>query len=247
MNRFNLLISTLVMSATATALSAGGQDKTDARPGVQVARQFANDKFKYSYLLYLPEGYGKEDKKWPVMLFLHGSGESGSDINKVKVHGPPKICEAKKFPFIVVSPQSPGKGWPVEGMNALLDEVLATYKCDEDRVYLTGLSMGGGGAWRFGTEHPERFAAIVPICGGGNDPKQAARLKDMPTWVFHGAKDTTVKLASSQKMVDAIKDAGSKTILFTVYPDANHDSWTATYNNPMLYTWLLAQKRPAKQ
>ncbi len=246
MNRSRLLISTLILSLSATALSAGSQGD-GAKPGVQVACQFANEKFKYNYLLYLPEDYGKDDKKWPVMMFLHGSGESGSDINKVKAHGPPKICEAKKLPFIVVSPQSPGKGWPVEGLNALLDDVLAKYKCDLDRVYLTGLSMGGGGTWMLATEHPERFAAIVPICGARNDPKQAAKLKDLPTWVFHGAKDTTVKLATSEKMVNAIKETGSTSIYFTVYPDANHDSWTATYNNPMLYTWLLAQKRPARK
>lgn len=221
----------------------GGETKA----GTQVEREFSKDKHKIGYLLFLPESYGKSDKKFPVMIFLHGAGESGTDLTKVKKHGPPKIVEAKKdFPFIVVSPQSQGKGWSNEGLNLLLDEILAKYNCDADRVYLTGLSMGGGGTWTWAQASPERFAAIVPICGARNDPKDAAKLKNMPIWVFHGAKDTAVPLSRSEAMVKAIKDAGGSP-KFTIYPNAAHDSWTESYNNPELYTWLLEQKRPTKK
>ena len=201
-------------------------------------------KMKLNYLLYLPEGYEQSNKKWPLILFLHGSGESGSDLSKVKVHGIPKIVEGKKdFPFIAVSPQCPTRGWNVEGLNALLDDVLAAYKVDRDRVYLTGLSMGGYGTWALAAAHPDRFAAIVPICGGGNTA-DAAKLKNLPVWVFHGAKDQTVPLQASESMVAALKAVGAD-VKFTVYPEAGHDSWTVTYDNPELYTWFLEHKRKA--
>jgi predicted peptidase len=197
---------------------------------------------KINYLLFLPEGYEKSDKKWPLMMFLHGAGESGNDLQKVKVHGPPKIVETKRdFPFILVSPQSARGGWDPPTLNALLEEILSKYRVDEDRVYLTGLSMGGFGTWAMAATYPDRFAAIVPICGGGN-PAEAPKLTNIPAWVFHGAKDPVVPLARSEAMVNALKAAGGS-VKFTVYPDAQHDSWTETYNNPELYAWLLQQKR----
>lgn len=199
-----------------------------------------------NYLLFLPEGYDKDDKKWPLMLFLHGAGESGSDLAKVKVHGPPKIVETKKeFPFILVSPQSAGFGWRVETLNALLDEVIKRYRVDPDRIYCTGLSMGGFGTWALAAAYPDRFAALAPICGGGN-PADAPRLKHLPIWVFHGAKDTVVNIAQSRTMVEALKAAGNE-VKFTVYPEAGHDSWTETYNNPEVYAWFLQQRRSAQK
>jgi predicted peptidase len=118
---------------------------------------------------------------------------------------------------------------------------LRKYRIDKDRVYLTGLSMGGYGTWALAAAHPEKFAAIAPICGGGN-PAEAAKLARLPIWVFHGAKDPTVPIERSKEMVEAIKAAGGDA-KFTIYPEAGHDSWTETYNNPELYQWLLAQKR----
>jgi predicted peptidase len=194
------------------------------------------------YLLYLPEDYGKVKKDWPVMLFLHGAGERGSDINKVKVHGPPKLVEqGQDLPFIVVSPQCPeGKWWPqyTEQLMALLDETCDRFDADQQRIYCTGLSMGGYGTWALGCAYPERFTAVVPICGGGS-PFIAYHLKTVPVWAFHGAKDNVVPLNESQQMVDAVKRAGGDAKL-TVYPEANHDSWTETYDNPELYEWLLS-------
>jgi predicted peptidase len=197
---------------------------------------------KLKYLLSLPADYNSSKKAWPLVLFLHGSGESGTDLEKVKIHGPPKIVEAKgPFPFILVSPQSSGRGWNPDVLNALLDSVIKEYRVDKDRIYLTGLSMGGFGTWTLAATHPERFAAIAPICGGGN-AEDAPKLAKLPIWVFHGAKDPTVPVRRSEEMVNALKAAGGHP-KFTVYPDAGHDSWTATYDNPEFYQWLLEQKR----
>ena len=134
---------------------------------------------------------------------------------------------------------------PLEDKQALVDDVLARHKAaDPDRVYLTGLSMGGFGTWETATEYPERFAAIAPICGGGR-PYTAARLKKLPTWVFHGEKDPVVPIKRSEEMVDALKKAGGD-VKFTRYPEAGHDSWTETYNNPELYEWFLKHQRGQK-
>ena len=197
---------------------------------------------KIDYLLFLPQGYQKSKQRWPLMLFLHGSGESGTNLAKVKTHGPPKVVESKPdFPFILVSPQSAGRGWNNDTLNALLNDVIRKCRVDKHRIYLTGLSMGGFGTWSLAAAHPERFAAIVPICGGGN-PADAKKLAALPIWVFHGAKDGTVPVQRSREMVEAIQAAGGN-VRFTEYPEAKHDCWTETYNNPELYTWLLAQKR----
>jgi len=135
---------------------------------------------------------------------------------------------------------------------ALLDELLANHRVDPERVYLTGLSMGGYGTWSLALAAPERFAAVVPICGGGDpiklllaDPRRAQALKSLPIWAFHGAKDPVVKLEESERMVDALKRFGCSEVQLTVYPEAGHDAWTQTYENPKLYDWLLAHRRTA--
>jgi predicted peptidase len=239
------VIATAVLVAVAGLVGAGWADDKGTA-GKQQEKHFEKEitvKVRLNYLLYLPDGYGAGDKAWPLVLFLHGAGESGNDLAKVKKHGPPKLIEqGKSFPCLVVSPQSPGRGWEPQTLNALIDDLLVTYKVDRDRVYLTGLSMGGYGTWALAAAHSERFAAIVPICGGGN-PADAKKLKDLPTWVFHGAKDPAVPLKRSEEMVRALKDAGAEQVQFTVYPDAAHDSWTQTYNNPEVWEWLLKQKR----
>jgi len=200
------------------------------------------------YLLYLPKGYGEnKEQKWPMILFLHGAGERGDNLELVKKHGPPKLIEqGEEFSFIVVSPQCPVDSWWTEildGLVALLDEVQSKFAVDPDRVYLTGLSMGGFGTWALACRHPERFAAIAPICGGG-EWFLATRLKNVPVWAFHGAKDPVVPLRESTEMVDALKRAGGD-VQLTVYPEAQHDSWTETYNSPKLYEWFLSRRRVA--
>lgn len=195
------------------------------------------------YLLYLPTDYNK-DKKFPLMLFLHGAGERGSNLNLVKKNGPPGIVEAgKDLPFIIVSPQcAQGKYWQPHQLKVLLDEVISETNADEDRIYGTGISMGGYGIWACVFSYPEKFAAIIPICGGGEE-NSAPKIKHLPTWVFHGAKDYIVPLEESEVMVRALEKAGGN-VKFTVYPDADHDSWTVTYNNPAIYNWLLSHKKP---
>jgi len=195
------------------------------------------------YLLSLPEGYNKQDK-CPLMIFLHGMGERGTDLNRVKVHGPPKIvAKSNTTPFIIISPQCPRtEFWNIEKLSKLLDHILATTKADPQRVYLTGLSMGGYGTWAWAASQPQRFAAAIPICGGGN-PRKAKKLVKLPIWAFHGRKDNVVALSKSKAMVDAIKKAGGTKVKLTVYPEAGHNSWTKTYNNPEIYKWLLSHRR----
>ena len=197
-----------------------------------------------SYLLYLPQGYGEEAERWPLLLFLHGAGERGDDLELVKKHGPPKLLEeGRDLPFIVVSPQCPqGETWSNDVLLSLLDEIADHYSVDDDRVYLTGLSMGGYGTWLLAAEHPERLAAIAPICGGGSR-LQAHKLEHLPVWAFHGAQDQTVPISESEEMVEALRACGGN-VRFTVYPDAAHDAWTETYENPALYEWFLQHRRP---
>jgi predicted peptidase len=198
-----------------------------------------------SYLLYLPQDYAKDEQRWPLMLFLHGAGERGHDLEQVKAHGPPRLIkEGKQFPFIVVSPQCPkDQWWSSEILNALLDEIVKNYRVDEDRVYVTGLSMGGYGTWALAMNYPDRFAAIAPICGGGESRKHMVqRLQHISVWAFHGAKDTVVSMEESERLVNMLKACGGDAKL-TIYPEAGHDSWTETYNNPALYEWLLAHRR----
>jgi predicted peptidase len=218
----------------------------------------------YKYLLALPDGFDrKSERRWPLILFLHGSGERGNDVRSVARHGPPKLLEARgdgpgaeagrllAENFIVVSPQCPKNAWwDTEALRALLEEIIATQPVDESRVYLTGLSMGGFATWELGLADPERFAAIVPICGGGSfaplfvsDNQKRVPLRSLGVWAFHGAKDPTVPVAESERMLAALQHFKVEDVNLTVYPAATHDSWTETYANPTLYTWLLAHQR----
>jgi predicted peptidase len=195
------------------------------------------------YLVYLPVGYNQDKiKKWPLLLFLHGAGERGNDIELVKKHGPPKIVEEKDMPFIVVSPQCPeGQWWVAEDLNLFLEKIILDYRVDTNRIYLTGLSMGGYGTWELAIRYPEKFAAIAPICGGG-DTIMIERIAHIPVWVFHDAKDKVVPILRSEEMVKALKNIGGD-VRFTVYPEAGHDSWTETYNNQELYEWFLKYRK----
>ncbi len=210
------------------------------------------------YLLFLPRGYdAKAQKLWPLMLFLHGAGERGTNVWKVATHGPPKNVTSKPdFPFILVSPQCPeGRIWSNDQLLLLLEEMIRTYKVDKSRVYLTGLSMGGYGTWSLGLSYPELFAAMVPICGGGefispylSSGDKPEALRSLGIWAFHGARDPVVPLAESERMVELSKKLGVREAKLTVYPEAGHDAWTETYKNPELYEWLLEHKRtPAKK
>jgi predicted peptidase len=204
------------------------------------------------YLFYLPKDYKKRGQRWPLMLFLHGAGERGTDVQLAAAHGPPSLVkQGKEFPFIIVAPQCPkGQLWEKEPLLKLLDYVTAKYAVDPNRVYLTGLSMGGYGTWELGLTHPKKFAAIAPVCGGANWIEATlgvgdagAALRNLPIWAFHGAQDAVVPLDESERIVKALKKIGVKEIKLTIYPKATHDSWTQTYDNPELYKWLLRHAR----
>jgi len=206
------------------------------------------EKQTVSYLLFLPTDYdATSEKQWPLLLSLHGSSLRGDDINKVKNYGLPKLLtdpeKAKDWPFVTVSPQCPaGLHWSPLQLNLLLDEIEKAYSIDKNRIYVTGVSLGGFGTWNLLYHFPDRFAAGVPVCNGF-DPAVAERFVDIPIWAFHGAKDTTVKVEWSSNMVDAIKAKGGNNIKLTIYPDLGHTIWAETYGNPELYRWLLTQKK----
>ncbi len=206
--------------------------------------------FHFNYLLHVPaQASASPHEKWPAILFLHGIGESGDDPAAVLREGlPPYVAQRPEFPFIVIAPQCPWNTWWPEladGIDQLLETCGSELPIDHQRVYLTGLSMGGFGSWYLGALWPERFAAVAPICGGGvmfhGFPPRVQRLRDTPVWAFHGAKDDVVPLAESERLVEALREYGG-TVSFTVYPNAAHNSWTETYNNPELYAWLLRHK-----
>ena len=204
------------------------------------------------YLLFIPKGYnGSGTERWPLLIFLHGSGERGTDIEVVKKHGPPMLVEKNPaFPFIVISPQLPeqsatvGRMWPVPPLEALLDHALNTLRVDPSRIYLTGLSLGGIATWEWGTTHPNRFAALAPVAAFG-DPSKACSAKNVPVWAFHGDHDDAVDTRGDFEMVDALKRCGSSPApRLTIYPNTDHWSWVPAYNDPALWMWMLEQRNP---
>lgn len=243
---FPILTLTVVAIAFAGSVSAAVQTQNKL-----VVK--SNRELDVNFLLYLPKEHAAQPKKkWPLIMFLHGAGERGDNLDRVKVHGPPKLVEqGKAMEFIIVSPQCPRETiWNDELLITLLDDVVKRYHADETRLYLTGLSMGGYGTWSLGLTHCDRFAAIAPICGGGDFIKaynaggaKGKSLRTLGIWAFHGAKDTVVPLAESERMVTSIKKFGHPGPKLTVYPEARHDSWTKTYANPELYKWFLQHQR----
>ena len=247
-NRISIVLLALLLGTSACTIIP--KNSPALKPG-QTAQKFSIERKQVlaaDYLLSLPPSYGTDAaKRWPLILFLHGAGERGTDIWKVAKHGPPKIDFATNN-FIVVSPQCPdGKIWSNDLLLTLLDSIEANYAVDTKRVYLTGLSMGGFGTWSLGLTHPEKFAAIAPICGGGEliTPLLAdkAQLTTLPVWAFHGAKDPVVPVEESERMVTLLKKYEVREVKLTIYPEAQHDSWTQTYANPELFEWFLQHAR----
>lgn len=194
------------------------------------------------YLVNYPEGY-REGEKYPILLFLHGAGSRGSDMNKI-IHNPYfKITsELSEFPFISVVPQCEGNTWfdVYETLKCFVNQIREEAYTDKSRIYLMGVSMGGYAVWQLAMSMPECFAATIPICGGGMY-WNADRLVNVPVWAFHGQKDTIVLSEESVKMVDAVNKSGGHAKI-TIYPEARHDAWSATYRNPQVYEWLLSNK-----
>jgi predicted peptidase len=208
---------------------------------VQELPEGAWQSLSHRYLLYSPAGAATRPQ--PLILFLHGAGERGEDPDLVRQQGlPRRLSDGAALPFVVLAPQCPvDQQWEPQSLASLLDYVQGARAIDPDHVIVTGMSMGGRGAWSLAIAYPNRFAAIAPICGRG-DPSAVCAIAHVPVWAFHGALDAVVPVQRSIEMVDALRACGGD-VRLTVYPQAEHDSWTETYANQELYAWLLAQRR----
>lgn len=228
------LTAALSMPATAKLPMVEGQTPQAAiEPG------------SYPYQLFLPRGYlADKDVRWPLLLFLHGSGERGADVAKVKAHGPPKVADRDPaFPFVLASPLlGEGQDWDITKLDQLLDHITRNYRIDRSRIYLTGLSRGGHASWRWAIAEPRRFAAVAPVACRG-DPGEACRLMDLPIWAFHGDRDDVVWPEGSFAMVRAIRACAGRNARLTIYPDLGHNAWDPAYDDPKLYDWLLQQRQ----
>jgi len=245
MNRF-ITLNLVALSLACLALHAG-----QPAPGRLSEHTFkVSDTQTISYLFYLPREFdSSKDTKWPVILFLHGRGESRGPLNIVAKWGPPRMAKrGDNLPYILIAPQCPASNrWTDDsqqnGVIKLLDHLSANFPVDRSRIYLTGLSMGGYGSWKMAADHPDRFAAVAPICGRGN-PDDAAKLVNVPLWVFHGTEDTAVLYRHSAEMVEAIHRAGGKKARFTTLQHVGHNSWSAAYATPELYQWFNKHQLP---
>jgi predicted peptidase len=214
--------------------------------------------FSLGYLAYMPKNYETNSgQEWPLLLFLHGAGERGADVWRADFHGPSKyILDHPDFPFILLSPICPSnETWSSDQLFALLAHAQKSWRVDRHRIYLTGISMGGYGTWSMALARPEKFAAVIPICGGAEmlpvilaklnyaPAEKVQALKTLPIWAFHGAKDPAVPLEESERVVRSLKELGAAEVKLTVYPEARHDCWTQTYSNPEIYSWLLQHRR----
>lgn len=248
-----VVVASLSLIALALEKSLVGQEKNagesrSRQTAMQVDVKFQNDeKGHLKYWLYLPDDYNetKPSAAKPLMLFLHGRGESGDDLDLVKKWGPPSFLDERgDFPFIVVSPQCPDpqKGWDVVALKGLLDRVVVNCNVDISRIYVTGLSMGGHGTWRFVAKHPDKIAAAIPVCGWGNS-RLAEPLVNVPIWAFHGDADLVIPVKASKNLVAAIKELKGDKVKLTIYEGVDHNSWSQTYANKEIYEWLLKHKR----
>jgi predicted peptidase len=210
---------------------------------------------RINYLLYAPAAYRRSpERKWPLIVFLHGSGERGNDPRLLTAQPLPRtLAHTTTFPAIVVSPQLSLRFtfWSdlIPPLDALVRRLQARYAVDQRRLYLTGLSTGGFGTWEYGLRHPRRFAALVPIAGGypgtSGAPAGICALRREPIWAWHGAADTTVPPYQEEAMVSALRGCGSKDIRFTLLPGVDHSgSWHRAYADPTLWRWLFSQRLP---
>ena len=202
-----------------------------------------------SYYLYFPEDYEeKNNKEFPLLLFLHGGGESGDSLSSLKSNGPPKmIAEGKQFPFLILAPQNPHKKkwWNTRAVVQLLDTIVKNNRVDKNRIYLTGLSRGGGAAWEMAVLYPDKFAALAVVCGMAPVPYAGWINKKMPIWVFHGEEDSSIPISESESMVNRLREMDYN-VKFTSYPGVGHDSWIRAYKTEELYTWFIAQSRKSE-
>jgi predicted peptidase len=239
------------------ALSAGAH--ATAPPAAQTAAVVTGflftsvrvAEYDYKYVVYVPREFSRS-RKWPAIVFLHGAGECGVEgLRQVSQGlGTAILANPAKWPFVVVMPQKPEvrQAWEDhdKAVLAMLDAAIAAYSIDPDRVYLTGLSQGGHGTWAIAARHPDRWAAIAPICGYGDPAQLAGPLKSMPIWCFHGEADTAVPVAQSVGMIEALKALGASP-KYTSYPGVGHNSWDKAYRDEPLAAWFLEHVRAAKK
>ena len=203
---------------------------------------------KLNYYLYIPDEYNNTDSLFSMVLYLHGVGERGTDLNKLELNGIPElISKGKEFPFLTLAPQCPEFGWwsrpeYVEALANLTKEIIRKYRIDERRVYMSGLSMGGYGTLALAKAYPQLFSAIIPICGGMDNYEDIERLENMPIWLFHGDMDKVHPLEYSTAIYDLLKPI-NKDIKLTVYEGVGHNSWDKTYANDKIYEWLISHKK----
>jgi predicted peptidase len=199
-----------------------------------------------SYYLYFPEDYeDKSDENFPLLLFLHGGGESGDSLSTIKSNGPPKlIVQGKQFPFLILAPQNPykKKWWNTRAVAQLLDTIVANNRVDKNSVYLTGLSRGGSAAWEMAVQYPDKFAAMAVVCGMTPLPYASWINRDLPIWVFHGDQDKSIPISESVNMVDKLKGMGYN-VKFTIYQGVGHNSWENAYTTEELYSWFVKQRK----
>lgn len=248
-----------------TALFLAGCTSTTMPQTGFLDRTVKVDGVAYPYVVYVPRDWTPH-RKWPVILFLHGAGERGTEGHRQTQIGLGSAIRGmpEQIPAIAVFPQAPPEsqwlGLPSEAAMHALDEAIDEFQGDRDRLYLTGLSLGGFGTWHLALAHPQTFAAIVPVCGGivphGSatsvrqspltagtaDPYKftAEHLRHIPVWIFHGADDPVILPSESQKMRDALHDAGGD-VRYIEYPGVGHNAWEPAYREPSLWAWLFQQ------
>lgn len=255
-----MLAAALLMSLLPAADPALSQAGADALPeAIEIRTHQGADGTEYKHLLVRPKEV-KAGETYPLVVFLHGAGERGSDPAVLAKHFFPAMLSEEyreRFPCFILAPQCPsGERWgsldwrtgedsgemtaPLAAVKALVGSALEEFPIDEDRLYLTGLSMGGYGTWDWTTREPGFWTAAAPICGAG-DTKKAAAVKDLPLWVAHGDQDNAVPVERSREMVAAVVAAGGHPI-YVEYPGVAHDSWTPAYGTPDgLIAWLFRQ------
>ena len=202
--------------------------------------------YKLSYKVYLPENYNDVSTTFPLVLFLHGVGERGDDLELVETHGLPKVIKSgERFPFITVAPQCPDQEWwsraeMIKCLVHLVGIITKIYNVDDKKIYVTGLSMGWYGTIALVNERPDLFAAAIPVCGGV-DFSDYSNLKGLPLWFFHGSDDDEHPASSSEKIYNALKNQNND-VKLTIYEGVGHNSWDITYDNKEIYDWLLSKE-----
>lgn len=201
------------------------------------------------YLLWLPPGLEQDDRRWPMIVYLHGRSLRGDDLDRLTRYGLPRLLDRDRaIPFVVVAPQLPeGHSWSGPGLDrvaAIVEEVARRYAVDRGRIYLTGYSMGGGGAWRMAFRRADLFAAVIPIAAYTPRPTESrlATLRELPVLAFHGERDAVAPLERAERMIEALRRAGADAELRTI-KGADHGDLVHLYRDPGLYAWLLERWR----